>query len=58
MSESPKVYAFMASSLDFLVFYIELKQKITKTHVYTGGMEHVLIHVVYDCFQLGLSFLI
>ena len=46
MSEYPDTYASIA--------LIECKQKIAKT--YKKSMGHVLIQVVYNCFQLGISF--
>ena len=50
-----------SSSLNFVMFYIESKQEITLIfyllHIFKEVNEHVLIQVVYDCFQLGLSFL-
>ena len=63
MSLSPDAYAShsSSSSLNFLVFYIESMQEITLIfyllHIFKEVNEHVLIQVVYDCFQLGLSFL-
>ena len=63
MSLSPDAYAShsSSSSLNFLMFYIESKQEITLIfyllHIFKEVNKHVLIQVVYDCFQLGLSFL-
>ena len=43
------------------MFYIESKQEITFIYIYNTYLqsliEHVLIKVVYDCFELGFCFL-